>query len=101
MQIDIQTIGFDLTPTLRAHIENKIGGIEKFLRKFDKSSIHARVRLERLTQRHRHGNVFHAQINLHAPGMTLLAEHNDENIWKAIREARRKLKREIRKNKVR
>lgn len=99
MQIDIEATNLELTPILREYIEEKIGRLSKFLTRFEKDSVHVRVEVARLTRHHRHGNVYHAEANLHFPGGMFRAEHQAESIRIAIDKVKGLLQREIIKHK--
>lgn len=100
MQIDIEATNLELTPPLREYIEKKIGKLAKFLRRFDESSVHVRVEVARSTRHHRHGNIYHAEANLHFPGGMLRAEHQAEDVRVAVDKVKKVLQREIRKYKT-
>jgi len=101
MQIDIEATNLELTPILREYIEEKIGRLSKFLARFEEDSVHVRVEVARLTRHHRHGNIYHAEANLHFPGGMLRAEHQAENVRAAIDKVKGLLQREIIKHKPR
>lgn len=101
MQIDIQATNLELTPSLREFIEGKVSKIRRLLRMFDDSALRARVEIARSTRHHKHSSVlYHAEVNLYFPGGMLRAEHDDEDLRKAINSARKTLEREIRKYKT-
>ena len=79
------------------YIENKIGGLGKLLGKFDSESVLARVDVGRSTRHHRHGKVYHVDVNLLIPGGTIRAAHDDEDVRRAIAAVKDKLHREIEK----
>lgn len=97
MKINIQGSSLELTPALVEYIENKIGGLEKFLKKFHPEDVLARVDVGRGSRHHRHGNVYHVDVNLILPGGTLRAAYDDEDVRKAINAVKEKLQREINK----
>lgn len=97
MRINIQAPNLELTPALTQFIESKIGGLGKFLKKFNSENILIEVDLGRSTRHHRHGKVYHVDVNLILPGGTLRAAHDDEDIRKAIVAVKDKLQREIEK----
>ena len=97
MKITIQSPNLEITPALTEFIAMKIGGLEKFLKKFDPENALARVDVGRGTRHHRHGNVYHVDVNLVIPGGTIRAAHDDEDVRKAINAVREKLQREIKK----
>ena len=97
MKINIQSPNLDLTPALTEYIEKKIGGLEKFLKKFEADSVLAEVDVGRGSQHHRHGRVYHVDVNLLILGRTIRAAHDDEDVRKAINAVKEKLQREIKK----
>ena len=100
MQIDIEATNIELTPPLREYVEKKIGRLSKFLTRFDSDSIHVKVEVARLTRHHRHGDVYHAEANLHFPGGMLRAEHRSDDIRVSIDKVKKILQRRIRKYKT-
>lgn len=97
MRINIQAPNLELTPALAEYIEKKIGGLEKFLKKFHPEDVLVRVDVGRSTRHHRHGDVYHVDINLVLPHGTIRAAHDDEDVRKAISAVKEKLQREIKK----
>lgn len=97
MKINIQAPNLELTPAFTEYIEDKIGGLEKFLKTFGSESILAEVDVERSTRHHRHGRVYHVDVNLKIPGRVIRAASDDEDIRTAVDIVKEKLKREISK----
>lgn len=97
MKISIQAPNLELTPALTEFIEQKIGGLDKFLKKFHPENVLARVDVGRSTRHHRHGNVYHVDVTLLLPGGTVRAADDDEDVRKAIDAVKEKLQREIKK----
>ncbi|PIR98690.1 MAG: ribosomal subunit interface protein [Candidatus Colwellbacteria bacterium CG10_big_fil_rev_8_21_14_0_10_41_28] len=99
MKIDIKSKDIELTEPLREYVDNKIGGLDKYLKRFDPSLVRADVEVSRLTKHHKTGDVFYAEVNLELPGGFLRATHKDKDIRMAIDKVRDVLQREIRKHK--
>ncbi|HVM76890.1 MAG TPA: ribosome-associated translation inhibitor RaiA [Candidatus Paceibacterota bacterium] len=100
MKINI-TKTSDLTPSLMTYIEDKLGGLAKFVKHFDETG-EAEIWLEisRTTEHHRKGNVFKAAADLRLPKKILRAEEYAEDIRVAIDRARNTLHLEIEKYKT-
>lgn len=102
MQINIKATGLDLTPAVRVYIENKIGSLDKFLKRFEaQGEVKAEIEIARTTRHHRKGNIFYAETNLYLPKRTIRAEHSDWDVRVAINMVKDKLKLEIQKYKDR
>ena len=96
MQINIKATGLDLTPAIREYIENKIGSLDKFLKRFEaKGEVKTEIEIARATRHHRKGNVFYAEANLYLPKKIIRAEHSDWDARVAIDMVKDKLKRSI------
>ncbi len=96
MKINIQSTGFELTPTIREMVEKKVGSLEKLLKRFEKESeAIAAVEVSRTTKHHRHGDVFYAEINLSVAGKLIRAENHNIKLQAAIDMAKDTIKQEI------
>lgn len=100
MKIDIKATNLELTPAIRAYIEEKIGSLERFLKRFEtKSEIEVFIEIARTTKHHRHGNVLYAEAVIPLGKKILRAEHSDWDIRVAIDKIKDKLQQEIKKYK--
>jgi len=100
MKILIKFTRLDSTPAITKYVENKIGSVAKFMKRWDEgNTIEAQVELARRTYHHKKGDVFKAEVNLHLPGKMIRAVHNDTDIRKSIDRVRDILKIEIGKYK--
>lgn len=112
MKINIKATNLDLTPAIREYIEEKIGSLDRFLRRFvgvrpcvglkrfeSKNEIEVFVEIARTTKHHRHGNVLYAEATVPIGKKILRAEHFDWDIRVAIDKVRDKLQQEIKKYK--
>lgn len=100
MRIDIKATNLDLTPAIREYIEDKIGSISRFLKRFEvESEIEVFVEIARTSKHHKTGNVFCAEASFSIAKKLLRAEDIDWDIRVAIDKVRDKLQQEIRKYK--
>lgn len=102
MKIHItEASNLDLTPSLRAYIEEKLGGLAKFLMRLDdKGAVELLLEVSRTTRHHHKGNVFRAEADVRLPGKVLRAVHEDKDVRTAIDLLRNKLRQEIEKYKT-
>ncbi|MEK7114493.1 MAG: ribosome-associated translation inhibitor RaiA [Patescibacteria group bacterium] len=100
MKINIKATNLDLTPAIHEYIEEKIGSLDRFLKRFEvKSEIEVFIEIARATKHHRHGNVLYAEATASLGKKILRAEHFDWDIRVAIDKVRDKLQQEIKKYK--
>ncbi len=85
MKINIKASIVDLTPSIKIFIEDKLGGLGKYVKKYDEEgAVGLWVEIERTTRHHRKGEIFHAVANLRLPGKVLRAEEHATDIRTAI-----------------
>lgn len=99
MKVIIKATNLDLTPALKAYIEEKFNDLDRLLGRFQQDSIQARVEVGRSSRHHKHGDVFHVDANLDLPKEALRAEEDTDDAYAAIDAVKDKLKREIEKYK--
>lgn len=100
MRITIKATDLDVTPALKEFIDEKIGLLEKFVKRWDaEGSVEVWVEVGRTTRHHQKGNVFRAEADLRLPKKILRAEDEDFDIRVAVDRVRDKLEREIEKYK--
>ena len=100
MKINIKATGIELTPALKEYVEEKIGLIAKFVKRWDlEGGVEVWVEVGRTTQHHHKGDVFRAEADLRLPGKVLRAEDADSDVRVAVDRVRNKLEREIEKYK--
>jgi len=96
MNITIKTKDLELTPALEQWVREKIGGLGKFLVRYEENSnILCEVEISRSTNHHHKGDVFHAEVNMQLPDKLLRValEHSDART--ALDMVRDRLQREI------
>ena len=101
MNIHIKKTTRLITPALEIYIQEKLGPIAKYVKKFDDTG-EAAIWLEvsRTTKHHRKGEVFMAAADLRLPRKILRAEEYAEDIRVAIDRVRDTLRMEIEKYKA-
>ena len=101
MKIVVQATKIDLTPSIEVYIEQKLGSLARFVKRFDdQGQPELRVEIARTTRHHRHGAVFMAEGNLRLPQQLLRGEAYHEDIRAAIDGLRKTLRLEIEKYKT-
>ena len=95
MDINIKATNLDLTLPLKKCIEEKIGGLDRFLGKNSESE--AFLEVARATYHHKKGNVFRADINLKSDRLNFRAEAESSDIRVAIDKVKDELQEEIKK----
>lgn len=99
MRIIIKGTNFKLTPSIRQYVEEKIGGLNKFLKRIDPETIEAKVEVGKITRGQRHGDIFKAEVNLDINGHFIRAEQTEESLQAAIDLVKDELAEEIKHHK--
>jgi ribosomal subunit interface protein len=107
MEIIIKSKNLELTTDLQEFIEEKIGGLKKFINilkedKTEKGKTLSEffVEVEKENKHHRKGNIFKAEARVHLPGKTLIAVSQRDDLKQAIVEIKDELQQEIKKYKL-
>jgi len=99
MEIQIKSTNIVLTKSLRSYIEEKIGKCERFIN-LENFPCKAYVEIEKITDHHRKGDIFRAEVSMKVPGKKLLyCQARKDDIYLAINAVRDKFEREIKKYK--
>ncbi|MEX1064247.1 MAG: ribosome-associated translation inhibitor RaiA [Candidatus Paceibacterota bacterium] len=99
MKLIIHTKNIDLTPSIRALVEDKVGSVEKFIKPENVELAEARVEVGKPSQHHKSGMIYYAEINLKIGSRLLRAEAEHMELEYAVVEARKDLERQIKKGK--
>lgn len=97
MKINIKTKNIELNQALTDFIEDKIGGLEKFLQ--SNRPIIMEVEIAKTTRHHNKGDVFYAEAQIQLPGTLLRSSAKREDLRIAIGQVKDELQRQIRKYK--
>ena len=94
MRIILKGTNVELTQELSDYVDEKIGGLDKFLKNVD-GTLEARVELAKTTRHHQQGNIYRAEVNLDFSGKILRVEEEREDLFSAIDRVEDELKRRI------
>jgi len=94
MNIIIKGTNLELHNDLKEYVNEKIGGLKKFIENenMDSNSITARVELARTTKHHQCGEVYKVEVNLHFPKKMLRNVAESDDIYKSIDDVKDGLK---------
>lgn len=97
MKIIIKTTNIKLTPAIEDYINQKVGGLDKFLNYVEEELKEARVEIGRTTKHHQKGDIFRAEVNLSLGNKVLRSEAEEWDIKAAIDAVKDELEQEIKK----
>ncbi len=97
MKIDLKTKNFEITPSIKTYLQEKLDALDKFLP--NDESIFADVELAKTTKHHQKGDIFKAEVNLTMPGRLIRAVAEQWDLHAAIDIVKDELQREIISNK--
>jgi ribosomal subunit interface protein len=96
MKLIITTKNVSLNEALRTFVENKIGGLKRFL-KDSNNLIEVRVEIGKPSHHHRSGEIFYAEANMKIGKKLLRANSNNYDLRYAIVEVKKQLQTQIKK----
>jgi len=106
MRIKIKATNLRLTSALRSYVQEKIGGLEKFIQqpeskenlsKKGKDPVEVWVEIGKTTHHHHKGRVFRAEGQVKILGKNIRSESVQEDLHLAIDEVKDELQRELKK----
>jgi len=94
MNIIIKGTNLELHEDLKNYVNEKIGGLVKFIENdnVDTSGVTARVELAKTTQHHQQGDIYKAEVNLQLPKKMLRNVVESDDIYKSIDDVKDELK---------
>ncbi len=98
MHIDFKTRNTELTDEIQQYAETKIENLTKLLQNIDEENMRAEVELTRSNE-HQSGDVFRADITIHAPRERTHAVGHGESFNAALDQAHDDLSRRLRREK--
>ena len=90
----LKTTGLELTEAIENYTREKIGMLEKFLQHIGLPQS-ARIEIGKISEHHKKGKIFFAEVNLELPHRLLRATADSEDLYKAIDLVRKEMEREI------
>lgn len=99
MHIILQAKNMDLTPSIRAFVDEKLVSINKLLPPKEEALAEARVEVGKPSRHHSKGFVFYAEINLKIGRELFRATEEHLDLHTAIDEARDNIEKQLRKHK--
>lgn len=100
MNLTIKTKNISLDDALKVFVEDKIGGLEKFIQD-PNDLVEVRVEIGKPSRHHRSGRVYYAEVNLKMGGKLLRATCQHEDLRNAIVDVKNELQGQIKKIKER
>jgi putative sigma-54 modulation protein len=97
MKINIKSTNMELTDTISQYVHDKLESIDKLIN--DVVGAFAQVEVGKESNHHHKGDVFKAEINLRADGVTHYAVIVKDNLYSAIDELRDEISEKIKSKK--
>jgi putative sigma-54 modulation protein len=82
MELNIKSTNLELTPAIRAYVEEKILSAEKYMNHMPVTNCDVEVELT--TNHHHKGDIFRAEVNLSVGKDLLRVEKTESDLYKAI-----------------
>jgi putative sigma-54 modulation protein len=82
MKINIKATGIELTPAIASYVEKRVGSLEKYVRATPDALF--QVEVGKVTEHHKHGDVFRAEIQITGQGLDLYAAAEESDLTAAI-----------------
>lgn len=101
MKITLKGTNIELSDSIYAYVNEKIGGLEKFVKNFadggegGKPPTECWVEVEKTTRHHQSGDIFRAEAQMKLPGIHLRAESRQADLHQAIDAVKDELRRQI------
>jgi putative sigma-54 modulation protein len=87
MKINVKATGIELTPAISAYVDKKVSTLEKLLDP-NITGVLASVEVGRVTEHHKSGSIFRAEIHLTGGGLDLYADSQQDDLYVAIDEVK-------------
>jgi putative sigma-54 modulation protein len=98
-RFELQGVHFEIDERLRAHVNKKIGGLDRYIARANRDSAHMEVHLK---ETKRKGNdQCRCEVTLHLPHQTIIVKESAVNMYAAVDIVEAKLKQQLQKYKDR
>jgi putative sigma-54 modulation protein len=94
MNINIKATGIELTPAIYDYAEKKVSSIKKYLGK-DSEKVVISVEVGKITQHHKSGEVFRAEVHITGAGHDVYAASEEEDLYASIDKVKDEITREL------
>jgi ribosomal subunit interface protein len=103
MNINLQSKGLEITPTIRDYVVKRVTNLEKLLLKMEQGGGEAMVSFDisRNTGHNKGKSIFHADCRIQIKGQEFYGSADEEDLYASIDAIKENLFREISKNKDR
>ena len=97
MTLHIKATSIELTPSLKTYVEEKIGSLDRFLKRWEREGdVGVWVEVGRTTRHHLKGDVFRAEVTILMPHKKILrADAADADVRVAVNRVRDLISSEI------
>lgn len=86
MKINTKATGITLTPAISEYVDKKVDMLQKFFREGDEVLIN--VEVGKISNHHKSGDIFRAEIQVVTNGQTYYAEAETEDLYASIDEVK-------------
>ena len=94
----IKGTNMELTEAIKTAVEQELATLDPLLERWG-TAVSADVEVGKVSNHHKKGEIFRAEVNLTIPGKLLRAESEQEDLYMAVREVVHTLQRELDKEK--
>lgn len=100
MNLNIKTKNFELTPSIRTYIEEKVEYIDRLIKTLDSTgACEMNFEAGKESNHHNKGAIFYAEANLKVPGKLIRVKKTNEDLHAAIDEVKQVLAEEVKEYK--
>ncbi|MCK9187268.1 MAG: ribosome-associated translation inhibitor RaiA [Candidatus Colwellbacteria bacterium] len=100
MKINISTKNFDITPSIKSYIEEKMNYLDRFTEEWlAEGGVEMDFDAGKTTNHHNKGNIYYAEANLKVPGNFIRVRKVAEDLHTAIDEVKEVMAQEVKEYK--